>query len=346
MTHASPSRRSPLLAGAALLLALPAAAQVTPPQPTPPAPTTPAPTQPAPTTPAPTAGPQVIVPRPRATPADTGAAAAAAPAARLVAVVEGFSGPEAVRYDPEQDVYFVANFNGGSGDADNNGFISRVRPNGTVENLRFVAGGVNDVTLHAPRGMAISGDTLWVADVDGVRGFHRRTGAPLATVSFAGQDVGFLNDVAVGGGAVHVTDTGRNRIWRVQNGAVSVALSDPGLGSPNGITWDAANDRFLVVPYGGSPTLLAWRPGTAALAGVGTGTGSRYDGVELLDGGRILVASQSDSSLHVFENGRGRPVARTGGRPADIGLDTRRNRVAVPFIALNRVEIWELAGTR
>jgi hypothetical protein len=30
------------------------------------------------------------------------------------------------------------------------------------------------------------------------------------------------------------------------------------------------------------------------------------------------------------------------GRPADIGVDTRRGRVAVPYIALNRVDIWAL----
>src|SRR5687767_14279616 len=96
-------------------------------------------------------------PSPSAAPPPRPSAAAAAPP---LAVVDGFSGPEAVRYDPEQDVYFVANFNGPSGEADDNGFISRLRPDGTIETLRFIAGGANGVTLHAPRGMAISGDTL------------------------------------------------------------------------------------------------------------------------------------------------------------------------------------------
>lgn len=263
--------------------------------------------------------------------------------ARLVATVEGFSGPEAVRYDPDQDVYFVANFNGPSGDADDNGFISRVRPDGTIEALRWVAGGTNGATLHAPRGMAISGDTLWAADVDAVRGFDRRTGAPLATIPFAGMDVGFLNDVAVGGdGALHVTDTGRNRIYRVHGGAATVALADSALGSPNGITWDGANDRFVVVPFGGGGMLHAWRPGTTTLTTIAAGPGGRYDGVEVLADGRIVVASQADTSLHVSRGDVLVPFARTSGRPADIGVDTRRGRVAVPFIALNRVEIWTL----
>src|SRR5256886_13499427 len=47
--------------------------------------------------------------------------------------------------------------------------ISRVRPDGAVENLKFIEGGHNGVTLHAPKGLALLGDTLWVADIDVVR---------------------------------------------------------------------------------------------------------------------------------------------------------------------------------
>lgn len=260
-----------------------------------------------------------------------------------VAVVSGFSGPESVRYDRGQDVYFVGNINGEPDARDNNGFISRMRPDGTVERRRFIAGGTAGVTLHAPRGMTIVGDTLWVCDADAVRGFNRRTGAPVASVDFSGADAGFLNDIAPGpDGALYVTDTGRNRIYRIAGRAFSVALADTALGRPNGITWDAANARFIVVPYGGGHAILGWRPGSTALAVVGTSAGANFDGVEVLRGGRVLVASQRDSSLHLFVGGSGRPLVRTSGQPADIAIDTRRNRVAAPFIDLGRVEIWQL----
>lgn len=266
-------------------------------------------------------------------------------AAQPLAEREGFSEPEAVRYDPEQDVYFVGNFNGSGTAADNNGFISRLRPDATVERLKFIAGGVNGVRLHAPRGMAISGDTLWAADVHAVRGFHRRSGAPVATIRFAGRDVGFLNDIAVGpGGALYVTDTGKNRIYRIAGRTVSVALDDAALDAPNGIAWDDANARFLVVPYGGGHAIRGWKPGSATLDAVGTSSGASFDGVEVLANGNVLVASQSDSSLHLFAAGAGSAIIRTPGEPADIGVDTKRNRVAVPFIALGRVAIWQLPG--
>lgn len=260
-----------------------------------------------------------------------------------LATREGFSGPEAVRYDPDQDVYFVGNFNGSGSALDNNGFISRMSPEGEIAALRFIAGGANGVTLHAPRGMTIVGDTLWVADVDAVRGFDRRTGAALASIDFSKADVGFLNDVAPGpDGGLYVTDTGRNLIYRIAGGTFTTALENRRLGSPNGITWDAAGRRFIIVPYGGGHDIFSWQQGGTGMEKIGTSGGGKFDGVEVLSGGRILVASQSDSSLHLFVNGRGAPIIRTAGAPADIAVDTKRNRVAVPYISLDRVDIWQL----
>lgn len=256
---------------------------------------------------------------------------------------EGFSGPEAVRYDPDQDIYFVGNFNGSGSALDDNGFISRLSPDGEIEQLRFIAGGTKGVVLHAPRGMTIVGDTLWAVDVDAVRGFDRRTGAPLATIDFRSADAGFLNDVAPGpDGALYITDTGKNVVYRAANGAFTVALEEQRLGGPNGITWDATRQRFILVPYMEGDAIFSWEPGSRSIESIGTSDGGKFDGVEVLAGGRILVASQADSSLHLFAGGRGSAIIRTTGAPADIAVDTRRNRVAVPYISLNRVDIWQL----
>jgi len=262
--------------------------------------------------------------------------------ARLVASPGGFIQPEAVRYDPDQDRYFVSSW--GKGDAgakDNNGFISRMAPDGTIEQLRFIAGGTGGTTLHAPRGMVIVGDTLWVVDADAVRGFNRRTGAPLATIDFSALKLGFLNDIAAGPDALYVTDTGTNRIYRIAGGRISVALDDSALGGPNGITWDAKGRRFIVVPWEAS-VIKAWVPGSKTLSDVGKSGATKFDGVEILSGDRVLVSSQSDSSLHLFVGGTDRPIIRTGGAPADIAVDTKRNRTAVPFVNRNMVEIWPL----
>jgi sugar lactone lactonase YvrE len=266
--------------------------------------------------------------------------------ARLIASPTGFTDPEAVRYDPDQDVYFVTNWGQGAPDAkDNNGFISRMSPEGTVTQLKFIAGGTGGATLHAPRGMTIVGDTLWAVDADAVRGFNRRTGAPLATVAFSAFKLGFLNDIAAGPDGLYVTDTGTDRIYKIAGKRATLALYDTTLGNPNGITWDAAGRRFIVVPWEDS-VIKAWTPGGKTISAIGKDGATKFDGVEVLPGDRILISSQSDSSLHLFTSGSGRPIIKTGGEPADIAVDTKRNRVAVPFVARSLVEIWQLPAQR
>lgn len=258
-----------------------------------------------------------------------------------VAVVTGLDGPEAVRYDPEEDVWLVSSFGPSSGeDRDANGYVSRVSPDGSVDSLRF-ATGTPEQPLHMPRGMFITGDTLWVADVDGVHGFDRRSGEAVAFVDFRAHEPGFLNDIAAGpDGALYVTDTGLSRIYRIEGREAVVAVEDPRLGPPNGITWDGDRGWFVIAPWGGEPTVRTWVPG-GDVRDLTTTTAGFMDGVEIVDG-RVILASQADSSLHVLDGGEDRVLIRVPGAPADIGVDTRRRRVAVPYVALGRVDVWTL----
>lgn len=260
-----------------------------------------------------------------------------------VAVIEGgLLGPEGVRYDPEQDVYFVSNFNGEvSGDA--NGFISRVAAaDGTIEEVQFMVG-TEEHPLHAPRGMYIVGDTLWATDADGLHGFHRETGEHLAFVDFTAHEPGFLNDIVQGpDDALYITDTGASRLYRLADGEITQVSADTLLGPPNGITLDPDTGNLLLAPWSDEGTFRAWSVEGDSLVDVGMSeTGGNFDGVEVVDG-HVLLTSQADSSLYVMTDGVARPIIKMSGRPADQGVDTQRMRVAVPFVALNRVDIWAL----
>lgn len=284
--------------------------------------------------------------------AETAQAADAAP--MRIASIEGFSTPESVVYDSEQDLYYVSNIDGNPAAADNNGFISRMRADGTVDSLRFILGGRSGVALHAPKGMAIIADTLWVSDIDAIRAFNKRTGAAVATINLRGR-ARFLNDVAAGpDGVLYVTDTGiefnasgemshpgPDQVLRVTGRTVEAVLQGEQLSGPNGVTWDAANNRLLIVSYAGN-SIMSWRPGEQAADSVATGPGG-WDGVEVLADGRVLVSSWSDSTVHVLDStGMMRPLVTGLPSPADIGFDTRRGRVAVPLFMDNRVELWEI----
>ncbi len=264
---------------------------------------------------------------------------------RRVGRIAGLSAPESALYDAEQDVWFVSNMAGDGNLRDANGFISRVRAEtGDVESLRFAVG-TTERPLHAPRGMALAGDTLWVADADGVHGFDRRTGASLAFVDLTRFQPGFLNDVALGpDGALYVTDTRTSSVYRLAGGEATVALADTALGGPNGITWDEARGVFVLVPWNPGFRIIVWAPERTGLEPIGpTTTPGGLDGVEPFDR-RLLVASQSDSCIALMDASGGLPVIRTPGRPAGIGVDTRRRRIAVPYVALDRVDLWALPG--
>ncbi len=258
--------------------------------------------------------------------------------------VEGLQGPESALYDPQLDVWFVSNINGKPTDKDNNGYIALLSSDGTIDSLKFVAGGRKGVTLHAPKGLAVVGDTLWVTDIDVLRAFNKRTGAAIATVSLAGK-AKFLNDVTVGPDGIYFTDSGTNRVYRLGPGRkVTVALESDSLASPNGITWDSAGGRFIIVPFEGQH-ILTWTPTDTLPTVLAAGAGG-FDGVELLQSGDILVTNWADSSLSAVRNGRVIRLTRGLPSPADLGVDHGRGRVMIPLLLEQRVEIWTLPITR
>jgi sugar lactone lactonase YvrE len=277
----------------------------------------------------------------------------------LAATATGFKTPESVRYDSAADVFFVSNINGDPLAKDGNGFISRMTPNGTIDSLEFIAGGRDGVTLNAPKGLALVGDTLWVADIDAVRAFNVRTGAPVATVDLSSFHALFLNDICVGSdGALYVTDSGlrmkggarehvagSDRIFRIApDHHATIALASDSLQSPNGITWDASGKRFIVVPFAKVPQILAWRPGTPQPVIIGYGPG-QYDGVEILADRRLIVTSWADSTVTI-RDGTVRTAIRNLPSPADIGIDTRRMHIAVPLLTKDRVEIVSIPARK
>lgn len=269
----------------------------------------------------------------------------------------GFDIPESMQYDPERDVYLVSNVASHATRPLNNGYISRVLPDGTVDDLRFVEGGRDGVTLHAPKGMLVEGDTVWVTDVDRVRAFHAETGRPLADVDLSAVGARFLNALDRGpDGALYVTDTGLDfegdvfhpgpdRIYRVaSDGEVEVALDDTALQGPNGILWDPAREGFLVVSLMGD-AVLSWAPGDEAPRVVARGTGG-YDGVAHLSDGRVVVSSQDGQAVQELRpDGSFRELLGGVTSPGDIGVDTRRSRVLIPRLDEQVVEVWALAGS-
>jgi sugar lactone lactonase YvrE len=266
----------------------------------------------------------------------------------------GMKTPESVRYDAELDLYYVSNINGNPSQHDNNGYIAVLRADSTGSAPKIlVEGGKNGVTLDAPKGMALSGDTLWVADINHVRAFDRKTGAKLADFDLSSQKAQFLNDVTIGGdGSVYVTDTGiafdakggmshpgTDQIFKISGGKATAIKADS-LNSPNGITWDKANSRFLLGGSAGK-AVQTWHPGDKQAATLVNGPG-QYDGIEILNDGRILVSSWADSTVNVVQNGALTKLVTGVSAPADIGVDTKRNVLAIPRFNDGKIDFYKI----
>jgi hypothetical protein len=252
----------------------------------------------------------------------------------------GFNQPENIAYDSVADVFLISNMGGGDAARDDNGFISRVAPDGRVLQLRWIAGGMNGAVLDAPKGIAIHGDTLAVADLGGVHLFDRRTGAPRGTIPLRGlvmNDVAFAND-----GSLWITDTGPDRttvhadttrdldaVWHasLHRGSASVARGLE-LDRPDGITLDGTG--AIVTTFGasrlervggGTPgnwSTVAWLPA------------GKLDGLRRLRDGTLVVTSwEARAVWHLDASMKPHPVLTDVESPAGVAIDTRRNRLAV-----------------
>jgi sugar lactone lactonase YvrE len=269
----------------------------------------------------------------------------------------GMKTPESARYDAAQDLWFVSNINGNPSQKDGNGFIVRLTPDGVaMDSAPFIEGGKTGVTLNAPKGLAIVGDTLWVADIDAVRAFNTKTGAPIASVEIKGAT--FLNDVVAGpDGSVYITDTGvrfnekgemshpgPDRVVQVIGRQFKPVVAFAGQPGPNGIAYDAAAQRFLINAFA-SKNFFAWKVGQAAPDSIGVGAGGG-DGLEVLSDGRVVYTSWADSSLSLFANGTSTTLMKGFPSPADIGYDTKRQRIAIPLFNDGKVVFVSMSVTK
>jgi hypothetical protein len=215
--------------------------------------------------------------------------------------------------------------------------------------LKWIDGASEAVTLNAPKGMTMSGNILYVADLTVVRMFDRETGAPMGEIAVEGSS--FLNDLATGpNGTVYLTDTGfqggeqgfvpsgTDAVYRIENGeAVAIAEGDA-LGRPNGVV--VAGEAVWVVTFGSGALYQVQEMAPVNQMSLPEGS---LDGVVMLDDGDLLISSWDAQA--VYRGPVGGPfevVVRDVPAPADIGYDAQRGRVLIPLFQDNAVRIVPL----
>lgn len=265
-------------------------------------------------------------------------------------LAEGFSTPESVVYDPEQDVYFVSNINGLPGATDDNGYISRVDAETKEIDAKWIDGTKTDVTLHGPKGLTIIGAELWAADVTLVRRFDRVTGAEVGEIAI--PDAIFLNDLgASDDGYVYLSDSGleaageglnadaKDSVYRLSTtGEVLKVASGNHLKRPDGV-WPEEG-RLWVTSFSTNEVyeLVNGQKQTRLLLPEGS-----LDGLIRLSNGSFLVSSWDANGVYlVAPDGATRLIVGEIESPADIGYDSKRQLLLVPHLGDHKLSIHSM----
>lgn len=154
-----------------------------------------------------------------------------------------FELPESALYDADAGVLYVSNIKGQFLAKDNNGYISKLAPDGSVVDLHWVDG------LDNPQGLALYEGKLYVADIDCVVKIDVVTGVVEHTFEVEGAT--FINDVSVDEyEVVYFSDSQQNRVYRLCSDIVEVWSDDARLVSPNGVLCEGDSVFILLFNAG------------------------------------------------------------------------------------------------
>ncbi|MBM0637208.1 ATP-binding protein [Campylobacter sp. VicNov18] len=160
--------------------------------------------------------------------------------------VSDFQNPESIFVD--KNSVYVSNL-GAKLDPlakDNDGFISKLDKNAKVVEYKFLS------NLNAPKGMMEIGDTLYVTDIDVVRGFDLKTKKEVFNLPVSGAV--FLNDIEkLDDNTLLVSDTGTGLILKVNLKTKQyeefLKLDLAQFGGPNGLYLDNKNKKLFIAGY-------------------------------------------------------------------------------------------------
>lgn len=242
--------------------------------------------------------------------------------------------PESVVFYNTDNVLFVSNINGNGADKDMNGFISKVSLDGKVETLHWATG------LSAPKGMGISGNKLYVTDIDRLVMLDITSGAMLK--SYPCAQPAYLNDVSISeDGVVYVSDNRNDKIYHLQEDSLRIFLEGEFLQNPNGI-W-VESDK-IAVGSGKTHALQFIDLKTKKLTEIANQIGAP-DGVVAVGKSHYFVSDWNGRIFWISSKGEKKLVLDTTGAKissADIAYIPSKKLLLVPTFHDNRLAAYRV----
>jgi DNA-binding beta-propeller fold protein YncE len=256
----------------------------------------------------------------------------------------GLDGPESAVFDPDAGVIYVSNVNGEANAADGNGYISKLSPNGEIQDKEWVTG------LNAPKGMALHDGKLYVSDIDELVVIDTASGEITARHKAPGAT--FLNDVtAADDGRVFVSDMMQNQIWQLEGDQFEMWLQDEALENPNGLL--AEPDRLVVAAWGkpkedfstdvpGHLKAVDYQSKEITSIGPGEPLGN-LDGVEPDGQGGYLVTDWFSGGLYdISEDGKAEMLMDLNQGSADHEFVEGENLAVIPMMMDGTVTAYKV----
>lgn len=238
--------------------------------------------------------------------------------------------PESVLYSAKDKILYVAQIDGKPGEKDGKGAIGKVGLDGKIINKDWITG------LHAPKGMGVAGNKLYVSDVTDVVEIDIKTGKILKTHAVEGSV--FLNDLTIDAkGNIYVSDSSTKKVHLIKDGKVSTYME--GLNGPNGLL--AVGSDLLIADSGTLKRLGTDKKVTIIAEGMDKST----DGIEQVIPGEYIVSCWAGVVYYVKSDGTTQKLLDTTAdktNSADIGYDSVNKIVYVPTLAKNGVVAYQL----
>ncbi len=246
--------------------------------------------------------------------------------------------PESVLFDKDRNAIYVANINGiNVENKDGDGFIAKLSPEGSVEELQWVTG------LNDPKGMGVYENKLYVADLDEIVEINVETGE--IENKYPVEGAAFLNDITVdNSGKVYASDTETDKIHVLENGAVSTWMSDSSLQRPNGLLASEDGELLLASASGGFLAPIDTTQKTVQEHWIDNIPSA--DGIIQTEDGNYIVSTWQ-GEVHYVEpaSGSSQKLLDTKEQKinsADIGYDADQSLLLVPTFNDNRVVAYKI----